>query len=146
MKKNILILLVEDNHRDEALSLRALKKTNLIDEIIVTRNGIEAVDYLYGTGIYTNRDLSEMPRFILLDLKLPKMNGFQVLQKIREDERTKHLPVIIFTSSTEEQDLINCYNLGANSYIQKPLDFMQFSETIRNIGFNWLMLNKTVFD
>ena len=146
MKKNILILLVEDNHRDEALSLRALKKTNLIDEIIVTRNGIEAVDYLYGTGIYTNRDLSEMPRFILLDLKLPKMNGFQVLQKIREDERTKHLPVIIFTSSTEEQDLINSYNLGANSYIQKPLDFMQFSETIRNIGFNWLMLNKTVFD
>lgn len=146
MKKNILILLVEDNHRDEALSLRALKKINLINEVIVTRNGIEALDYLYGTGIYTDRDVSEMPRFILLDLKLPKMNGFQVLQKIREDERTKHLPVIIFTSSTEEQDLINCYNLGANSYIQKPLDFMQFSETIRNIGFNWLMLNKTVFD
>lgn len=146
MKKNILILLVEDNHRDEALALRALKKINLINEVIVTRNGIEALDYLYGTGIYTDRDVSEMPRFILLDLKLPKMNGFQVLQKIREDERTKHLPVIIFTSSTEEQDLINCYNLGANSYIQKPLDFMQFSETIRNIGFNWLMLNKTVFD
>ncbi len=137
-----LILLVEDNPDDEALTLRALKKNNIRNDIVVARDGVEAVDFLFGTGNYEGRDLSIMPQITLLDLKLPKIDGLEVLRRIRDDERTRLLPVVILTSSKEEQDLINGYSLGANSYIRKPVDFAQFSEAIRNLGLYWLVLNE----
>jgi CheY-like chemotaxis protein len=136
------ILLVEDNADDEALTLRALKKNNIRNEIIIARNGAEALDYLFGTGAYAGRDLKVMPTIILLDLKLPKIDGLEVLRRIRADERTKLLSVVILTSSKEEQDLINGYSLGANSYIRKPVDFAQFTEAIRELGLYWLVLNE----
>src|ERR1051325_4351813 len=119
--ENKVILLVEDNPRDEALTLRALKKCNILNEVVVLRDGVEALDYLFGTGAYSGRDLQIMPQIILLDLKLPKVDGLQVLQRIRADDRTKRLPVVMFTSSNEEEDLINSYSLGANSYVRKPV-------------------------
>lgn len=137
-----VILLVEDNPRDEALTLRALKKNNIGNEVIVTRDGVEALDFLFGTGMYSERDMSAMPQVILLDLKLPKVDGLQVLQKIRSDKRTAHLPVVIFTSSSEEEDLIKSYSLGANSYVRKPVDFEQFLEATRQLGLYWLILNQ----
>lgn len=137
-----LVLLVEDNPKDEILALRILKKINIIDEIIVVRDGSEAIDYLYRQG--NNVDLINLPKLILLDLKLPKIDGFQVLKKIREGQKTKYIPVVVFTSSTEEQDLKNSYKLGANSYIPKPIDFEQFSEVIKRLGLYWLNLNKAV--
>jgi two-component system response regulator len=140
---NKVILLVEDNPRDEALTLRALRKSNIGNEIIVARDGVEALDYLFGTGTSAGRDTSEMPQLILLDLKLPKVDGLQVLRKLREDERTKRLPVVIFTSSNEEEDLINSYNLGANSYVRKPVEFEQFLDATRQLGLYWLVLNQT---
>jgi len=139
---NKVILLVEDNPRDEALTLRALKKSNIVNDVIVARDGVEALDYLFGTGAHAGRDLGVMPQMILLDLKLPKVDGLQVLQKIRADERTKRLPVVIFTSSSEEEDLIKSYNLGANSYVRKPVDFEQFLEATRQLGLYWLVLNQ----
>jgi len=139
-KKNIL--LVEDNPDDEALTLRALKKNNILNEVIVARDGAEALDYLFGTGKYAGRDLSNMPQVILLDLKLPKIDGMEVLRRIRADERTKLLPVVILTSSKEERDLINGYKLGANSYIRKPVDFEQFREAVRQLKLYWLVLNE----
>jgi len=139
---NKAILLVEDNPRDEALTLRALKKSNIVNEVIVARDGVEALDYLFGTGGHAGRDLSAMPQLVLLDLKLPKIDGLQVLQKIRSDERTRRLPVVIFTSSNEEEDLIKSYNLGANSYVRKPVDFEQFLEATRQLGLYWLVLNE----
>ena len=140
--ENKVILLVEDNARDEALTLRALKKSNIVNDVIVARDGVEALDYLFGTGAHAGRDLGVMPQMILLDLKLPKVDGLQVLQKIRADERTKRLPVVIFTSSSEEEDLIKSYNLGANSYVRKPVDFEQFLEATRQLGLYWLVLNQ----
>jgi two-component system response regulator len=140
--KNRAILLVEDNPRDEALTLRALKKSNIVNEVVVARDGVEALDYLFGTGGHAGRDLSAMPQLVLLDLKLPKIDGLQVLQKIRSDERTRRLPVVIFTSSNEEEDLIKSYNLGANSYVRKPVDFEQFLEATRQLGMYWLVLNE----
>ena len=140
--KGKVILLVEDNARDEALTLRALKKSNIVNEVVVARDGVEALDYLFGTGAYAGRDLGVMPQLILLDLKLPKVNGLQVLQRIREDGRTKRLPVVIFTSSNEEEDLVNSYNLGANSYVRKPVEFEQFLEATRQLGMYWLVLNQ----
>ena len=140
--KNRAILLVEDNPRDEALTLRALKKNNIVNEVVVARDGVEALDYLFGTGGHAGRDLSAMPQLVLLDLKLPKIDGLQVLQKIRSDERTRRLPVVIFTSSNEEEDLIKSYNLGANSYVRKPVDFEQFLEATRQLGMYWLVLNE----
>ena|SRR5258708_3931685 len=137
-----VILLVEDNPRDEALTLRALKKANVLNEIVVARDGVEALDYLFGTGAYAGRDLSVMPHLVLLDLKLPKVDGLQVLEKIRADERTRRLPVVIFTSSGEEQDLVTSYNLGANSYIRKPVDFDQFLDSTRQLGLYWILLNR----
>lgn len=136
-----IILLVEDNADDEALTLRALKKNNIRNEVVVTRDGVEALDYLFGTGAYARRDMSVMPTVTLLDLKLPKVNGLEVLRQLRADERTKLLPVVILTSSSEEQDLINSYSLGANSYIRKPVDFTQFMEAVRGLGLYWLLWN-----
>ena len=137
-----MILLVEDNPRDEALTRRALKKSNIVNEVVAARDGVEALDYLFGTGKYAGRDMSIMPQLILLDLKLPKVNGLQVLQKIREEERTRRLPVVVFTSSSEEEDMIKSYDLGANSYVRKPVDFEQFLEATRQLGLYWLVLNE----
>lgn len=140
--KGKVILLVEDNVDDEALAIRALKKNNILNEVVVARDGVEALDYLFGTGAYAGRDLSESPQVVLLDLKLPKFSGLEVLQRIREDKRTRFQPVVILTSSKEEQDLIGGYSLGANSYIRKPVDFSQFTEAVRQIGLYWLVLNE----
>jgi two-component system response regulator len=140
--KDQIILLVEDNARDEALTLRALKKSNIVNEVVVARDGVEALDYLFATGNHAGRDLDTMPKLIMLDLKLPKVNGLQVLERIRHDERTRRLPVVVFTSSNEEEDLINSYNLGANSYVRKPVDFEQFLEATKQLGLYWLVLNQ----
>ncbi len=138
-----VILLVEDNPDDEVLTLRALKKNNILNEVVVTRDGTETLDYLFGRGSYAGRDTSVMPQLILLDLKLPKLDGLGVLERIRADDRTKLVPVVILTSSKEEQDVVSGYNLGANSYIRKPVDFAQFSEAIRLLGLYWLVLNES---
>jgi CheY-like chemotaxis protein len=138
-----VILLVEDNPDDEELTLRALKKNNIQNEVVVARDGAEALDYLFGTGAYTGRDLRIMPAVTLLDLKLPKVDGLEVLRRLRTDERTQLLPVVILTSSKEEQDLLTGYKLGANSYIRKPVDFLQFNEAVRNLGLYWLLLNES---
>jgi two-component system response regulator len=140
--KNKVILLVEDNPRDEALTLRALKKSNILNEVVVAHDGVEALDYLFGTGAYSERDTTEVPQLILLDLKLPKVDGLQVLRMIRYDERTRRLPVVIFTSSNEEEDLMRSYDLGANSYVRKPVDFERFLEATRQLGLYWLILNE----
>ena len=137
-----IILLVEDNPDDEALTLRALKKNNILNEVVVARDGVEALEYLFGTGAHAGRDLREMPQVILLDLKLPKVDGLEVLRRLRADERTRLLPVVILTSSKEEQDLINGYSLGANSYVRKPVDFTQFADAVRHLGLYWLVLNE----
>lgn len=136
------ILLVEDNPDDEALAIRALKRHHISNEIIVARDGVEALDYMFGTGIYAERDISMKPTVILLDLKLPRIDGLEVLRRLREDERTKLLPVVILTTSNEEQDMLNGYSLGCNSYIRKPVDFVQFSEAIRQLGMYWLLMNE----
>jgi CheY-like chemotaxis protein len=137
-----IILLVEDNPDDEALTRRALKKNQILNEVVVARDGAEALEWLFGTGRFAGRDLGVMPTVILLDLKLPKVDGLEVLQRIRADARTKVLPVVILTSSKEEQDLAQSYSLGANSYMRKPVDFSQFSEAVRNLGLYWLVLNE----
>ena len=138
-----VILLVEDNPDDELLAIRAMKKNNIMNEVVVARDGVEALDYLFGTGIYAGRDMSVMPQVILLDLKLPKIDGLEVLRRLRDDERTKLLPVVILTSSKEELDLTTSYSLGANSYIRKPVDFVQFTEAIKQLGLYWLVLNES---
>jgi two-component system response regulator len=137
-----IILLVEDNGDDELLTLRALKKNSIRSKVIIARDGVEALDYLFGTGAYSGRDLNIMPQLILLDLKLPKIDGLGVLRRIRADERTKLLPVVILTSSNEERDRIQGYGLGANSYVRKPVDFNEFTEAARQLGLYWLMINE----
>jgi two-component system response regulator len=136
------ILLVEDNPDDEALTLRALKKNNIKNEVVIARDGAEALDYLFGTGKYAGRDTEVLPQVVLLDLKLPKVEGLEVLRRVRADKRTKLLPVVILTSSNEEQDRIDGYGLGANSYVRKPVDFNQFLEAARQLGLYWLVLNE----
>jgi two-component system response regulator len=136
------ILLVEDNPDDVALTLRAFQKNKVANRIVVATDGVEALDYLFGTGRHAGRDLGDMPALVLLDLKLPKIDGLEVLRRLRADERTKLLPVVILTSSKEEQDLVNGYALGANSYVRKPVDFNQFMEAARHLGLYWLVLNE----
>lgn len=140
--KDKVILMVEDNPRDEALTLRALRKSNIVNDVVVARDGVEALDYLFGTGTYEGRDTSIVPQLILLDLKLPRMDGLQVLKSLRADDRTKRLPVVVFTSSSEEEDMLKSYDLGANSYVRKPVDFEHFSEATRQLGMYWLLLNQ----
>jgi two-component system, response regulator len=140
--RNKVILLVEDNPRDEALTLRALKKNNIVNEVVIARNGVEALDYLFATGEYAGRDPEVLPQVVMLDLKLPKVDGMQVLKELRAHDNTKRLPVVVFTSSSEEEDMIKSYDLGANSYVRKPVDFEQFSEATRQLGIYWLLLNE----
>jgi CheY-like chemotaxis protein len=136
------ILLVEDNPDDEALTLRALKKNNIKNEVVIAHDGAEALDYLFGTGNYAGRNTDVLPQVVLLDLKLPKVEGLEVLRRVRADKRTKLLPVVILTSSNEEQDRIDGYGLGANSYVRKPVDFNQFIDAARQLGLYWLILNE----
>lgn len=137
-----IILLVEDNPDDEALTLRALKRNNILNEVVVARDGVEALDYLFASGVYAGRDVSVMPQVILLDLKLPRIDGLEVLRRLRAHEQTKFLPVVILTSSKEEQDLLRSYSQGCNSYVRKPVDFTQFTEAVRQLGLYWLILNE----
>lgn len=136
------ILLVEDDPGDEALMLRALRKNNIVSDVAVARTGAEALDYLFGTGAYAGRDLSAKPALVLLDLNLPKIHGLEVLRRLRVDQRTKLLPIVILTSSAERQDLLSSYSLGASSYVCKPIDFTQFVEAVRQLGQYWLVLNE----
>lgn len=139
---NKMILLVEDNPNDEALTIRAFKKSKIANDVMVVHDGAEALDFLFGTGQYAERDMSFMPTVILLDLKLPKLDGLEVLERLRSNPRTKLLPVVILTSSGEEQDIVQGYNLGANSYLRKPVDFMKFIAAIEQLGLYWLVLNE----
>ncbi|HMF75521.1 MAG TPA: response regulator [Bryobacteraceae bacterium] len=136
------ILLIEDNASDVELTKRALTRFHIANDMVVAEDGKEAIDYLWGEGAYIDRDLSELPTLTLLDLKLPKVSGLEVLRRIREDPRTRRLPVVIFTSSKEEQDIAAGYDLGINSYIQKPIDFKQFAEAIEQLGLYWLVWNE----
>ncbi len=140
--KTKTILLVEDNPDDVQLTLRALKKSNILNEVVVAQDGVEALDYLFGRGKYDGRDTNTKPQVVLLDLKMPKMDGLEVLQHIRRDERTRLQPVVILTTSSEDKDRIESYKLGANSYIRKPVDFNRFAEAVHQLGLYWLVLNE----
>ena len=141
--KDKVILLVEDNADDETLTLRALKRHNISNPVVVARDGVEALDYLFATGPHAGRDAMELPQVMLLDLKLPRLDGLEVLRRVRADERTHRLPVVILTSSREESDVVRGYDLGANSYVRKPVDFNEFLESVRQLGLYWLILNET---
>ncbi len=140
--KDKVILLVEDNPDDEALAIRALKRHHVGNEIVIAHDGVEALDYLFGKGLYEGRDVNLKPSVVLLDLKLPRVDGLEVLRQVRADDRTRLLPVVVLTTSSEEQDLLDSYSLGCNSYIRKPVDFIQFSEAIRQLGMYWLLMNE----
>lgn len=142
MIKKRVVLLVEDNPDDEMLTLHALKKNNISNEVVVARDGVEALDYIFGRGIFQGRDISELPAVILLDLNMPKMGGLDVLRQLRADPRTRRTPVVILTTSKEEQDLVNSYELGANSYVRKPVDFEAFTGAVSNLGMYWLLINE----
>lgn len=137
------ILLVEDNPDDEALTLRAMNKMSITNQIYVARDGAEALDFLFSTGIYANRRLNELPAVILLDLKLPKVDGLEVLRKLRSNELTRYIPVVVLTNSNEEQDILSSYSLGANSYVRKPVDFQTFTNLVGQLGKYWLAINET---
>jgi two-component system response regulator len=139
---NRVILLVEDNPRDEMLTLRALKKSNIVNEVVIARDGVEALEYFFGTGLHAGAEPPVMPQLVLLDLKLPKVDGLEVLRKIRANESTRRLPVVIFTSSSEEEDMIKSYDLGANSYVRKPVESEQFAEATKQLGLYWLLMNQ----
>ena len=139
-----IILLVEDNPDDVDLTLRALKKNNIKSKVIIAKDGVEALDYLHGTGMHAGRDTKDQPVIVMLDLKLPKISGMEVLRDIRQNERTSLIPVVILTSSTEKKDMVEGYKLGANSYIRKPVDFEQFAEAIKLLGLYWTLYNETV--
>ncbi len=137
------VLLVEDNVDDVVLTQRAFKKSNIANTMFVARDGAEALDFIFARDAYSDRDASELPEVVLLDLKLPKVDGLEVLRQLREDPRTRFLPVVILTSSKEEQDMIRGYALGANSYVRKPVDFIEFTEAVRELGLYWLILNQS---
>jgi two-component system, response regulator len=137
-----VIFLVEDNPDDEELALLALKKNHILNKIVVVRDGEEALNYLFGLGSYTGRNVSQQPQVILLDLNLPKMGGLEVLQRLRADDRTQLIPVVILTSSSEQEDILSSYRLGANSYVRKPVEFHRFSDAVRQLGLYWLLLNE----
>ena len=139
-----VILLVEDNPSDEELTLRALKKSNILNRVVVVRDGAEALDWLFRRGAYATRPEDESAQVVLLDLKLPKVDGLEVLRTIRADDRTKLLPVVVLTSSIQEQDVVTSYGLGANSYVRKPVDFTQFVDAVRQLGLYWLVINQPV--
>jgi CheY-like chemotaxis protein len=141
-----IVLLVEDNPDDEALAIRALRRIPFVGQVAIARDGVEALDYLFAAGSYTGRDLTQMPALILLDLKLPKLNGLEVLQKLRANPSTQFLPVVVLTTSKEDQDLTSSYRLGCNSYICKPVDFVEFTKIIEQIARYWLCLNETPRD
>src|SRR5882757_1994159 len=134
---NKTILLVEDNPDDEMLMLRALDKNHIANEVVVARDGVQALDYLFARGVHEGRDVNETPQLILLDLKLPKIGGLEVLQQMRSDERTKYIPVVVLTSSSEQRDIVSSYNLGANSFVQKPVDFQEFIQATLQLGTYW---------
>lgn len=136
------ILLVEDNQQDELLTIRALKKNNIHNEIVVARDGEEALDYVFARGKFAGRDVNDLPHMILLDLKLPKINGLEVLKEIRAHENTKLLPVVVLTTSKEDSDIVSAYELGTNAYVRKPVDFNEFTEAVRTLGLFWLILNQ----
>ena len=142
IRKQNIILLVEDNADDVELTRMAFDKSHIVNEIVVVRDGQEALEYLFVTGAYAGRDPASMPSMILLDLNLPKLNGLDVLRRIRADERTRRLPVVILTTSSEEKDIIGGYDLGANSYVRKPVDFAEFADAARQLGLYWLLLNE----
>jgi two-component system response regulator len=136
------IILVEDNPDDAALAIRTLKKQNLANNLVHLQDGAEALDFIFGTGAYEGRDINKTPKVILLDLKMPKVNGIEVLEKIKSDDRTKHIPVVVLTSSAEDPDIKTCYKLGVNSYIVKPLGFDSFTNKISELGLYWLVMNE----
>ncbi len=136
------ILLVEDNKDDELLMIRAFKKNGIVNEVIVARDGVEALDYLFGEGTHAGRDLSTQPQVVLLDLNLPRIGGLDVLRRIRNDERTKYQAVVVLTSSKEEEDILRSYSLGANSYVRKPVDFLEFGNAVKALGLFWLLLHE----
>jgi len=137
-----IILLVEDEPKDEVLTLRALSRNNLSNQVVIAHDGVEALDYLFGTASSENVPLNPLPEVILLDLKLPKISGLEVLRRVRAEERTRLLPVVVLTSSDEERDLVQSYSLGANSYVRKPVDFAEFTEAVRQLGLYWLLINQ----
>ena len=141
--KSKIILLAEDNPDDVKLTLRALKKSNILNDVVIAEDGVEALDYLFGTGKFAGRDTNVKPQLILLDLKMPRLDGLEALQRIRADERTALLPVVILTTSNEDRDKIESYKLGANSYIRKPVDFNQFVDAVQQLGLYWLILNES---
>ena len=141
MNKRI-IMIVEDNEDDLELALRAFRLNHVLNEIVVARDGVEALDYLFGTGPHAGRNLCIMPEVVLLDLKMPRLGGLEVLRRIKADERTRYLPVVVLTSSDEEKDMIDSYHYGVNSYIRKPVDFEQFTEAVRQLSLYWMVLNQ----
>ena len=142
MQKHKVILLVEDNPVDEELTIRAFERNNIKNTIVVAHDGVEALDYMFGTGKHENRNTDEKPQLVLLDLKLPKVDGLEVLKKIRESDSTKHTPVVVLTSSKEQRDIVQAYDLGTNAYVQKPIDFNEFVSAVQQLGLFWLILNE----
>jgi CheY-like chemotaxis protein len=140
--KDRTILLVEDNPDDEELTVRALRKNGIANELVIARDGVQALDYLFGSGEWAGRDTSAMPAVVLLDLKLPRIDGLEVLERMRSDARTQLVPVVVLTSSREEQDILKSYSLRVNSYVRKPVDFMEFTEAVKHLGMYWLLLNE----
>lgn len=140
---DVEILLVEDNMSDAELTIRALKKNNIVNNLIHLRDGVEAINYIFCKGKYSDRDINDIPKVILLDLKMPKINGIEVLEKIKSDERTKKIPIVILTSSREDPDIRDCYQLGVNSYIVKPVEFDDFLKAVSDLGLYWLLLNQS---
>jgi two-component system response regulator len=144
--KDKIILLVEDNEEDEILTVRALEMNKIRNEVVVVRDGAAAIDYLFGQGAYAGRDVTVQPQVVLLDLKLPKIDGLEVLKAIRANEHTRRLPVVILTTSSEDRDVNQGYDYGANAYVRKPVDFMEFAEAVKNLGLFWLVINQKARD